>query len=143
MALAELGVVVLDCPDPDALAGFYAAVLGGTVEREQDGRWVDLKVPGGQALAFQRAEGYRAPRWPGAGSDGQQFHLDLTVPDLDAAQEGVRVGAVEHDVAEMGDGRHVFSSSGDGLSRRRGRTGAPRGRRTPPRAGPGTPPPRA
>lgn len=68
MALAELGVVVLDCPDPDALAGFYAAVLGGTVEREQDGRWVDLKVPGGQALAFQRAEGTarRAGRVPGA-----------------------------------------------------------------------------
>ncbi|MCZ9344167.1 VOC family protein, partial [Streptomyces sp. TRM76130] len=32
MAVAELGVVVLDCPDPHALAGFYAEVLGGTVE---------------------------------------------------------------------------------------------------------------
>ncbi|MDX3602987.1 VOC family protein, partial [Streptomyces scabiei] len=29
MAIAELDVVVLDCPDPAALAGFYAEVLGG------------------------------------------------------------------------------------------------------------------
>ena len=36
MALATLGVVVLDCPDPRALAGFYAEVLGGTVEGDGD-----------------------------------------------------------------------------------------------------------
>ncbi|CAM5693479.1 hypothetical protein STENM36S_07174 [Streptomyces tendae] len=30
---------VLDCPDPRALARFYAGVLGGTVEGEGD--WVD------------------------------------------------------------------------------------------------------
>ncbi|CAM5489463.1 VOC family protein [Streptomyces violaceorubidus] len=55
MAVAELGPVVLDCPDPRALARFYAGVLGGTVEGEGD--WVDLKLPGGQALAFQAAPG--------------------------------------------------------------------------------------
>ncbi|QHC29795.1 VOC family protein [Streptomyces sp. HF10] len=110
MALAELGAVVLDCPDPDALAGFYAAVLGGTVEREQDGRWVDLKVPGGRTLAFQRAEGHTPPRWPRAGSDGQQFHLDLTVPDLDAAQEGVlKLGATLLDAGEPGRTWRVYA----------------------------------
>ena len=31
MTLAKLDVVVLDCPDPHALAAFYAEVLGGTV----------------------------------------------------------------------------------------------------------------
>ncbi|MYR47089.1 VOC family protein [Streptomyces sp. SID5910] len=90
MAVAELGVVVLDCPDPRALARFYADVLGGTVEVQNDGRdeWVDLKLPGGQALAFQAAPGYVPPEWPG--TDGaQQFHLDLTVPDLDAAEKAV------------------------------------------------------
>ncbi|GHD95853.1 VOC family protein [Streptomyces naganishii] len=86
MALAELGVVVLDCPDPRALAGFYAEVLGGTVEGEGD--WVDLKVPGGQALAFQAAPGFVPPRWPAA-DHSQQFHLDLVVKDLDAAEKGV------------------------------------------------------
>ena len=44
MALATLGVVVLDCPDPRALADFYAEVLGGTVTSD-DGTWVDLEVP--------------------------------------------------------------------------------------------------
>ncbi|MFI9602595.1 VOC family protein [Streptomyces sp. NPDC052043] len=86
MALATLGVVVLDCPDPRALAGFYAEVLGGTVEGEGD--WVDLKVPGGSALAFQRAPGHVPPTWPAADAS-QQFHLDLVVEDLDTAEQGV------------------------------------------------------
>ncbi|MFJ3651531.1 VOC family protein [Streptomyces murinus] len=110
MALAELGVVVLDCPDPDALAGFYCEVLGGTVERDEEGDWVDLALPGGQALAFQRAEGYIAPRWPGAGGDGQQFHLDLTVADLDAAHEGVlKLGATLLDAGEPGRSWRVYA----------------------------------
>lgn len=86
MAVAELGVVVLDCPDPRALAGFYAAVLGGSVEDQ--GEWVDLKLPGGQQLAFQEAPGFVPPRWPSP-DHSQQFHLDLTVPDLDAAEKAV------------------------------------------------------
>ncbi|KMS84305.1 MULTISPECIES: VOC family protein [Streptomyces] len=86
MALAKLGVVVLDCPDPRALAGFYADVLGGTPEGDEE--WVDLKVPGGTALAFQRAAGFVPPEWPAA-DRSQQFHLDLVVEDLDAAEKGV------------------------------------------------------
>ncbi|WP_329340032.1 VOC family protein [Streptomyces sp. NBC_01352] len=86
MALAKLGVVVLDCPDPNALAAFYAEVLGGTVEDQ--GEWVDLKLPDGQALAFQAAPGYVPPKWP-APDHSQQFHLDLDVPDLDAAEKEV------------------------------------------------------
>jgi catechol-2,3-dioxygenase len=86
MALAELGAVVLDCPDPRALAGFYAEVLGGTVEG--DGDWVDLTVPGGRVIAFQAAPGFVPPKWPAA-EHSQQFHLDLMVPDLDAAEKGV------------------------------------------------------
>ncbi|ANP55475.1 catechol-2,3-dioxygenase [Streptomyces griseochromogenes] len=86
MALAKLGVVVLDCPDPHALAGFYAGVLGGTIE-EQDG-WVDLKVPGGQDLAFQQAPAFVPPTWPGQ-EGSQQFHLDLVVEDLDTAEKEV------------------------------------------------------
>jgi catechol 2,3-dioxygenase-like lactoylglutathione lyase family enzyme len=86
MAVAELGVVVLDCPDPRALAEFYAGVLGGTVEGE--GEWVDLKLPGGKALAFQAAPGFVPPKWP-TPDHSQQFHLDLDVKDLDAAEKAV------------------------------------------------------
>ncbi|MEU6664091.1 VOC family protein [Streptomyces sp. NPDC046821] len=87
MALATFGVVVLDCPDPRALAEFYAEVLGGTVTGDE-GRWVDLEVPGGHALAFQEAPDFVAPAWPSADRP-QQFHLDLNVEDLDAAEKEV------------------------------------------------------
>ncbi|MFG3090383.1 VOC family protein [Streptomyces antibioticus] len=86
MTVAKLGAVVLDCPDPRALAGFYAEVLGGTVEGDEE--WVDLKVPDGRTLAFQAAPGFVPPAWP-APEQSQQFHLDLTVEDLDAAEQSV------------------------------------------------------
>ncbi|MEU6542579.1 VOC family protein [Streptomyces sp. NPDC046859] len=86
MAIAEVGSVVLDCPDPRALAEFYARVLDGTIVDEGD--WVDVKVPGGPTLAFQAAPGYVPPRWPSP-EHSQQFHLDLTVEDLDTAEKAV------------------------------------------------------
>ncbi|MFJ9023787.1 VOC family protein [Streptomyces sp. NPDC102259] len=107
MALAKLGVVVLDCPDPVALAGFYAEVLGGSVDGEGD--WVDLKVPGGQSLAFQAAPGFVPPAWP-APEHSQQFHLDLTVDDLDAAERGVlALGAKPLDAADRSRGFRVYA----------------------------------
>ncbi|MEV1067528.1 VOC family protein [Streptomyces sp. NPDC050263] len=108
MALAELGVVVLDCPDPRALAGFYAEVLGGSVESD-DGDWVDVKVPGGQSLAFQAAPGFVPPAWP-APEHSQQFHLDLTVDDLDAAERGVlALGAKPLDTQDRSRGWRVYA----------------------------------
>ncbi|MET8584809.1 VOC family protein [Streptomyces collinus] len=90
-AVARLRSVVLDCPDPRALAGFYAAVAGGTPEQE-DEDWVVLKVPDGPRLAFQRAEGHTPPEWPRA-DRSQQFHLDFdagaTWAEVDAAHERV------------------------------------------------------
>ncbi|MEU6382267.1 VOC family protein [Streptomyces bauhiniae] len=86
MALAELGAIVLDCPDPRALAGFYAEILGGTIEGDAD--WTDLRTPAGQTLAFQRAPDHVPPTWPSPGTP-QQFHLDLTVPDLDEAEQQI------------------------------------------------------
>ncbi|MER6128988.1 VOC family protein [Streptomyces sp. NPDC001795] len=107
MALAKLGVVVLDCPDPRALAGFYAEVLGGTVEG--DGEWVDLKVPGGQSLAFQTAPGHVPPKWP-APDDSQQFHLDLVVQDLDTAEKDVlALGAQPLDAADRSRTWRVYA----------------------------------
>ncbi|MBC9729392.1 VOC family protein [Streptomyces sp. TRM68367] len=110
MALAELGVVVLDCPDPRALAGFYAEVLGGTAEvNSEDPAWVDLKVPGGPALAFQAAPGFVPPRWP-APDHSQQFHLDLTVQDLDASERGVlALGAKPLDTEDRSRNWRVYA----------------------------------
>ncbi|MFI5680934.1 VOC family protein [Streptomyces cellulosae] len=107
MPLAKLDVVVLDCPDPHALAAFYAEVLGGTVEDQ--GEWVDLKLPDGKALAFQAAPAYVPPKWPSP--DGsQQFHLDLAVPDLDAAEKGVlALGAKPLDVEDRSRTFRVYA----------------------------------
>jgi len=89
MAIATLGVVVLDCPEPRKLADFYARVLGGKVEGE--GRWVEVTFEsGGPRLAFQEAPGHVPPKWPSA-EHSQQAHLDLDVPreELDAAEREV------------------------------------------------------
>ncbi|WP_175408131.1 VOC family protein [Streptomyces sp. TRM64462] len=85
MAIATLGPVVIDCPDPLALAAFYAELLGGEVKAD-DPTWVDVTGFAGTPLAFQAAPGYVPPEWPRA-DRSQQFHLDLMVEDMDAAEE--------------------------------------------------------
>ncbi|MEV7865896.1 VOC family protein [Streptomyces sp. NPDC088124] len=111
MAIATLGTVVLDCPDPVALARFYAQVLGGEVEEVQEGndRWVDLTGFPGTPLAFQAAPGFVPPAWPAA-EGSQQFHLDLTVPDLDAAErEVLALGAVPLDTEDRNRSFRVYA----------------------------------
>lgn len=86
--MGRLGDLVLDCPDAPILAAFWAAVLGRSVERREEG-WVSLS-PGadGQRLSFQQVEGYRIPQWPSQQAP-QQMHLDVLVDDLPAADEQV------------------------------------------------------
>jgi catechol-2,3-dioxygenase len=67
---ARFRSVVVDCPDPRALARFYAGVVGGEPE-ESDPDWVVLQVPGGPRLAFQTAPGLRPPKWPRADRNAQ------------------------------------------------------------------------
>lgn len=87
--------VVLDTPNPTALARFYAALLGWPdpdVDAE-GGDWVDLHGPDGWRLSFQRATDFTPPTWPDPAVP-QQFHLDLRVTDQDAAEtRAVALGA--------------------------------------------------
>lgn len=100
MAIARFQLTALDCPDPKALAAFYAAITGWreSTPHEDYPEWVQL-VPdpdSGATLAFQKVEGYRAPEWPGQ-DHPQQLHLDFTVPDLDQGEIAVlALGAVKH-----------------------------------------------
>lgn len=96
MTVARFRSVVLDCPDPHVLAGFYAQVLGGTPQADDDD-WVVLRVPDGPRLAFQRAPGYTPPEWPRADRNSQQFHLDL-----DAGSTWEEVDVAEKRVLELG-----------------------------------------
>lgn len=94
--------VVLDCPDPVALAEFYRALLGWPDPPvvTYAGQWVELHNPaGGMTLEFQQAIEYQRPTWPDP-TVPQQFHLDIKVADLDAEQERVLgIGATILDVA--------------------------------------------
>lgn len=69
-------------------------------------QWSVLVPPGGgltpdnpdgrATLAFQRIDDWVVPTWPG-GAHPQQFHLDLSTPDLDAAEAAVlAAGARKH-----------------------------------------------
>ena len=55
--------VVLDCPNPRALAEFYPALVGGDITYADDD-WVNLHDGGNVLLSFQRAADYQAPDWP-------------------------------------------------------------------------------
>ncbi|MFJ2742227.1 VOC family protein [Streptomyces sp. NPDC087440] len=106
--IASLQCTGLDCPEPILLAEFYAALLGGRVNQPDpqwslDDDWATVHAPNGQVLAFQRAADFRPPRWPHP-AHPQQLHLDLRVPDLEAAHPQVlALGARVLD--HVGDGR--------------------------------------
>ena len=96
MALARTAATVVDCPDPHVLATFYAAILGWELEPATGG-WAKLRSERGQQLHFQPAPDHRPPDWP-AGAIPAQFHLDLTVDDLDLAEVQVlALGATRPD----------------------------------------------
>ncbi|MBB5120171.1 glyoxalase [Streptomyces eurocidicus] len=108
MSYAKITATVIDCPDPLALAGFYAGVLGGRIEEDpEDADWVDLRLPDGGRLAFQRAPGLVPPEWP-SDTHPQQLHLDLDVTDMESAHARVlELGAKPLDVDDDG-GRRDF-----------------------------------
>ncbi|MDR2514601.1 MAG: VOC family protein [Christensenellaceae bacterium] len=77
----------LDCADADALADFYARLLG-TEKTLSGGGWAGIHCPQGFILAFQTVEGYIPPVWPWAEGEQQQMaHIDFFVEDLQAAVE--------------------------------------------------------
>ena len=95
MAIARFPTVVLDCPDPAALAAFYGELLGWTVRSTPSGAAIDADY--GDSIGFHRVEGYRPPDWPGQDRP-QQLHLDVVVDDLDEAEPAVlALGAVRHE----------------------------------------------
>jgi predicted enzyme related to lactoylglutathione lyase len=81
-------MTAIDCPDPSALADFYAGLLGWTVQPidPDDADWVEIHGELGQSLAFQQVTDYVAPEWPGSRIP-QQMHLDVEVDDLDTAEK--------------------------------------------------------
>ena len=76
--------VVLDCPDPRGLAGFYSALLGRPITYDSDDFVVVAESSESSGIAFQLAPDHVAPTWPDP-SVPQQVHLDIMVDDLAVA----------------------------------------------------------
>ncbi|NED94189.1 VOC family protein [Phytoactinopolyspora alkaliphila] len=95
MAIARFPSVVIDCPDPAALATFYNAMLDWKIDVSND--WADIRGEQGQCISFQQVQDYTPPAWPNQ-QVPQQMHLDVMVDDLDAAEAAVlELGATKHD----------------------------------------------
>jgi len=95
--IGRLHHVVLDCPDPAALAAFYAELLGLPVTYRSDDWVVVAGSAAASGLAFQLVPGHRPPTWPDPAVP-QQFHLDIMVEDVTASGPRVlALGAVKLD----------------------------------------------
>ena len=106
--IGRLEKTVLDCPDPRALAAFYAEVLGMQVLQDS-ADWVAIGPRAGdRRLAFQLAERWIPPRWPDP-EHPQQLHLDIRVDDIEAAQQSVLALGARLLAGEQGTGFRVFA----------------------------------
>jgi catechol 2,3-dioxygenase-like lactoylglutathione lyase family enzyme len=76
--------VVLDCPDPRALAEFWSALLDQPITYDSAEFVVVSPDATTSGLAFQKAPDHRPPTWPDPGVP-QQVHLDVMVDDVGAA----------------------------------------------------------
>ena len=103
-------VVVFDAGDLEAESSFWAGVLEGTVDAEDD--WHMVMVDGAPRVGVQLAPDHVAPDWPG-GEPKQQIHMDLWVEDFALAHERVMsLGAKvlqEADPVDEGDTFQVYA----------------------------------
>lgn len=92
--------LVIDCPDPLALATFYSGLLGQPITYRSEDFAVVAEDDTTSGLAFQLAPGHRPPAWPDPASS-LQMHLDVMVEDVaEAGRRVLALGAVKLD----GDG---------------------------------------
>jgi catechol 2,3-dioxygenase-like lactoylglutathione lyase family enzyme len=83
-------VIVFDAADIAAESAFWAGLLGGTVDAEDD--WHSVVIDGEWRLSVQLAPDHVPPEWPEG--TPQQIHLDLYVDDLATAhQQAMALGA--------------------------------------------------
>jgi hypothetical protein len=103
-------VVVFDAADLAAESSFWAGVLRGTVDVEDD--WHMVLVDGQPRIGVQLAPNHLPPNWP----DGtpQQIHLDLWVDEPTAAHDLViSLGATVLKEAENGASPDTFQVYAD------------------------------
>ena len=103
MPIGRLHHVILDCPDPLALATFYSRLLGEPITYQDDDFVVVSTSDRASGLAFQRSPDQKPPTWPDP-SVPQQIHLDVMVEDVPGSADAVlALGATRL------DGQDVFA----------------------------------
>ena len=96
--------VVIDCPDPGALAAFYSELLGLPVTYQSEDWVVVAKNDHTSGIAFQLATDHQPPEWLNPDRP-QQCHLDVMVDDLDAAHSRVTAIGAER----LSGGEYVYA----------------------------------
>ena len=106
MAIGVLHEIVVDCSNPEALARFWQALIGGEVEVESPD-WVVLDGDAdGFFIGFQKV--------PERKSGKNRIHLDVEVDDLDQAiDEAEQLGARRIDAAVVDDDGGMFQVMAD------------------------------
>jgi predicted enzyme related to lactoylglutathione lyase len=93
-----LGVemITFDCTDPDRLADWWAAAVGGTATAVMAGEFVMVSQAEGPRLGFQRVDD------PTPGKN--RLHVDFTAADVEAeVRRLVELGATETARHSFGD----------------------------------------
>ena len=102
MAVGQLYMFTIDAEDVPASAIFWSQVLGYEIQHSED----DYAMVGNGAtsIGFGRIDDYSRPSWP-TPSVPKQFHLDLAVDDMAAAEaQCLELGATRPD-HQPGDGK--------------------------------------
>ncbi|MCW2807699.1 MAG: uncharacterized protein JWQ93_1654 [Marmoricola sp.] len=109
----RVSTVNLSCPDPPALARFYAALLGMEITTEEP-TWVVISGGGSLPLAFELDQHYQPPVWPSEpGKPPAQLHLEVQVDDLPGAvAHALEVGARLADHQPQDDVRVCLDPAG-------------------------------
>ncbi|CAL9621775.1 hypothetical protein SUDANB120_05884 [Streptomyces sp. enrichment culture] len=95
MTVQKTPVLALDCAEPEGLARFYAALLGGEVRPGPGPDEVEVAGPDGVTVACRRDLGFAPPSWPRPeGSLQAHLRIRVAAADLDEAErEAVSLGA--------------------------------------------------
>jgi len=104
-------VIVFDAADLKTESAFWAHILHGTVDAEDD--WHMVEVDGAPHIGVQLAPDHAPPEWPG-GLVQQQIHLDLWVDDIGSAHDEVtKLGATLLQEAPESDEPDAFQVYAD------------------------------
>lgn len=105
--IGRLHHVVIDCPDPARLAAFYSELLGLPITYRSGDWMVIARSNTTSGIAFQLAPDHQPPEWPDPDRP-QQYHMDVMVDDLDAAEPLVLALGARR-LSALADGPRVYA----------------------------------